>query len=121
ARQENDRLHEEISSVRSLVAEMVAQIEAQSDDRALRAESVTARESKLSAARREISAFADQRGREEVRATQVTLRMENLHTYAFERYRVDLTTFEQDVHALLSCISSQKASRTRGRRKAAAA
>jgi chromosome segregation protein len=31
---------------------------------------------------------------------------------------VDLTTFEQDVHALLSCISSQKASRVRGRRKA---
>jgi chromosome segregation protein len=56
-----------------------------------------------------------------VRATQVTLRMENLHTYAFERYHVDLTTFEQDVHALLSCISNQKASRTRGRRKAAVA
>jgi chromosome segregation protein len=121
ARQENDRLHEEIASVRSLVSEMAEMIDSQTEDRALRAESVSARESKLSATRREISAFADQRGREEVRATQVTLRMENLHAYAFERYRVDLTTFEQDVHALLSCISNQKASRTRGRRRAAPA
>lgn len=122
ARQENDRLHEEIASVRGLVEEMIQRIESQTEDRARRVESVTARESKLAVARREISAFAEQRGREEVRATQVTLRMENLHSYALERYRVDLTTFEQDVHALLSSISSQKAARSRsGRRQAALA
>ncbi len=119
ARHESDRLHEEIISVRSLVEEMAERIESQTEDRALRMESVTTRESKLAVARREISAFADQRGREEVRSTQVTLRMENLHSYALERYRVDLTTFEQDVHALLSCITSQKAVRSRSGKRAA--
>ena len=118
ARTENDRLHQEIISVRSLVEEMVQRIETQTEDRALRLESVTERENKLATARREISAYADQRGREEVRATQISLRMENLHAHTMERYRVDLTTFEMDVHALLSSISSQKNARKRGRKSA---
>ncbi len=116
ARQENERLESEIVSVRELVEEMVERIGTLTEDRAMKAESVTARESKLSGARRGISAFADQRGREEIRVTQVTLRMENLHGHAHDRYRVDLNTFEQDVHALLSSISAQKSARGRGRR-----
>lgn len=121
ARAENDRLHEEIAAARVQAEELMMQINTSTEDRALRAESVTARESKLGAARREISAFADQRGREEVRVTQVSLRMENLHNYALERYRVDLTTFEQDVHALLGAITFQKDARRRGGRRAATA
>jgi chromosome segregation protein len=118
ARAENDRLHEEIISVRSLVEEMVQRIETQTEDRTLRLESVTGRENKLAAARREISSYADQRGREEVRATQVSLRMENLHAHTMERYRVDLNAFEQDIHALLSSIAAQKSARKRGRKSA---
>lgn len=118
ARAENDRLHQEIISVRSLVEEMVQRIETQTEDRALRLESVTERENKLASARREISAYADQRGREEVRATQISLRMENLHAHTMERYRVDLNAFEQDIHALLSSIASQKNARKRGRKSA---
>ena len=121
ARGETDRLHQEIISVRALVEEMVQRIESQTEDRALRLESVTERENQLATARREISAYADQRGREEVRATQISLRMENLHGYALERYRVDLTTFEQDIHALLSSISAQKAVRSRSGKRAARA
>ena len=118
ARSENDRLREEILSVRSLVEEMAQSIEAQTEDRALRLESVTERETKLASARREISAYAEQRGREEVRATQISLRMENLHAHTLERYRVDLNAFEQDIHALLSSIASQKNARKRGRKSA---
>jgi chromosome segregation protein len=118
---ENDRLHLEIAAARRDADGLVTQIESQTADRALRLESVTARESMLAATRRDISGLVDQRGREEVRGTQITLRMENLHSYALERYRVDLTTFEQDVHLLLTTISAQKASRGRSRRKAALA
>ncbi len=118
ARAENDKLHEEIISVRSLVEEMVQRIETQTEDRSLRLESVTERENKLAAARREISGYADQRGREEVRSTQISLRMENLHAHTMERYRVDLNAFEQDIHALLSSIAAQKSARKRGRKSA---
>lgn len=119
ARQENDRLHEEIASARTMVEELTQQFEGRNEERALLVESITVRETKLGATRRDISACAEQRGREEVRATQITLRMENLHSSVLERYRVDLTTFEQDIHALLSAISTQKSIRGRNDRRKA--
>lgn len=108
AREESDRLTEEISSMRSLVEDYVDRIASQSGERDERADSVNEREIKMTTVRREISALADQRGRDEVRVTQVSLRLENLQNFVRERYRVDLNGFEQDVHALLSAIASQK-------------
>ncbi len=113
---ENQRLEDEMASARQQVEEYVLQIESQNDDRTRRAETLEERERLLTTARREISAFHEQRGREEVKVTQISLRMESLHTYATERYRVDLLTFEQDIHSLLTTVAAQKAPATRSRR-----
>jgi chromosome segregation protein len=88
------------------------------DDRNALMESVTHREASTSEIRREISKFAEQRGNEEVRVERIGLRMENLSAYALERYRIDLNTFEQDIHALLTAIQNQKFPRRRADRRA---
>ena len=117
AHAENARLHEEIAAGRALTEELTDQIESRSEEKSDRASALTERERLLDSTRREIHQIAEQRGREEVRITQLSLRMENLQNYAMERYRVDLLSFEQDVHALVSSITSLKAARSRpGRR-----
>ena len=110
---ENARLHEEIAASRSLVAELADQIESRSEERTSRSASLSERERALDSTRRQIHALAEQRGREEVRVTKVSLRMESLHTYASERYQIDLTTFEPTLPALVATIDSLKAARSR--------
>lgn len=104
AAEENEQLHEQIASARSRAEELMTMAQYSLDQRNEKFESVSAREGIISNARRQISAFAEQRGREEIRTTQLQLRMEALQTYAMERYQVDLERFEQDVHALTTTI-----------------
>ncbi len=110
---ENARLHEEIAASRSLVSELADQIESRSEERTSRSASLSERERALDSTRRQIHALAEQRGREEVRVTKVSLRMESLHTYASERYQIDLTSFEPTLPALVATIDSLKAARSR--------
>jgi chromosome segregation protein len=110
---ENARLHEEIAASRSLVAELADQIESRSEERTSRSASLAERERALDSTRRQIHALAEQRGREEVRVTKVSLRMESLHTYASERYQIDLTSFEPTLPALVATIATLKAARSR--------
>jgi len=110
---ENARLHEEVAAARSLVSELADQIESRSEERSSRSASLAERERALDSTRRQIHALAEQRGREEVRVTKVSLRMESLHTYASERYQIDLTSFEPSLPALVSTIATLKAARSR--------
>jgi chromosome segregation protein len=115
---ENERLTEEVAYGRSQLEELSLLGETRMDDRNALMESVTHREASTSEIRREISKFAEQRGNEEVRVERIGLRMENLSAYALERYRIDLHTFEQDIHALLTAIQNQKFPRRRADRRA---
>ena len=115
---ENERLAEECAYGRTQLEELSMLGETRMDDRNALMESVTVRESGLSEIRREISKFAEQRGNEEVRVERIGLRMENTSAYALERYRIDLNTFEQDIHALLTAIQNQKFPRRRADRRA---
>jgi chromosome segregation protein len=115
---ENERLTEEVAYGRSQLEELSLLGETRMDDRNALMESVTHREASTSEIRREISKFAEQRGNEEVRVERIGLRMENLSAYALERYRIDLNTFEQDIHALLTAIQNQKFPRRRADRRA---
>ena len=115
---ENEHLQETVASGRAQVEELSQLGESRMDDRNGLMESVTHRETGLSAIRREISKYAEQRGNEEVRVERIGLRLENLSAYAMERYRIDLNTFEQDIHALLTAIQNQKFPRRRADRRA---
>ena len=64
-------------------------------------------------ARQELAALTEQRGKEEVKVTQIDLRIENLNATISQRYNIRLEHFEPDSHALLTAIAEQKKSRHR--------
>ncbi len=73
-------------------------------------------EAKLSEIRRQHARFAEQRGREEVAATKLELRLDSLTQTIRERHQVELASFAPDTHALLTCIASQKSQQKDGTR-----
>ncbi len=114
AEEETDHMTRGIDEAQEQIAQLNEVLESRAAERAERAQQLAASETMLNAIRRQVSKIAEQRGTEEVRVTQLSLRMESLTTYAQERYRLNLEVFEQDVHALLTSISHQKSLQGRG-------
>ena len=71
-------------------------------------ESAGSIESSLGISRRRLSELQDNRGRLEVRSTQIELRLENIKDHIWRRYGVELATFEPDRYGLLSALKEQK-------------
>jgi chromosome segregation protein len=113
AQEETDHLTSSVEEARTQVEELSHVLESRSAERSVRAQDLAQRDSALSGLRKQVSKLAEQRGNEEVRCTQLGLRVENLLNSAQERYRVNLEAFEVDAHALLSSINSQKAAQSR--------
>ena len=105
---ESDHMTRSIAEAQVQVEEISQLLESRTAERAERAQQLAASESMLNAIRRQAAKISEQRGNEEVRLTQLSLRMENLANYAQERYHLSLATFEPDAHALLSAIAHQK-------------
>lgn len=111
---ENTRLAEECETHRLEVEDLQREIESKSAGRAELMEAIEVAETQLAAVRRDHAKIAEQKGREEVAATKLELRLESLTNSIQERYQIDLSTFEPDAHALLASIASQKALQSRG-------
>ena len=78
-------------------------------------------EAELGKARRDIQTVAEQRGSEEVKSTQIELRLESLEGTTRERYQTDLDRFEPDSHELLAVIENQRKASDRNAKRAATA
>lgn len=117
AEEESDALTRGMNEGHLQVEELTQVLESRAAERAERAAQLQGRENTLGQIRRQTGKLTEQRGQEEVRMTQIGLRMENLAASAMERYRTSLETFEPDAHALLTAINSQKALRTRPDRR----
>jgi len=114
---ENIRLAGECESRRLEIQDLQVEIDQRASGRAERIGDIEHAETQLAALRRDIARINEQKGREEVAATKLELRLENLTTTIQERYQIDLSTFEPDTHALLTSIASQKALQARGGRQ----
>ncbi len=114
---ENARLAEECETHRAEVQDLEVEIESRAAGRAELMEAIETAETQLAAVRRDHARIAEQKGREEVAATKLDLRLENLTNMIQERYQIDLATFEPDAHALLASIASQKALQARSGRQ----
>jgi len=114
---ENARLAEECETHRGEADALQEEIESRAAGRAALLESIEIAETQLAAVRREHAKVAEQKGREEVAATKLELRLENLTTSILERYQLELASFEPDAHALLASITSQKALQARSGRQ----
>jgi chromosome segregation protein len=114
---ENARLSEECETHRNEAEDLLTEIESRAEGRAILLEAIETAETQLAAVRRDHAKVAEQKGREEVEATKLDLRLENLTNSIQERYQIDLSAFEPDAHALLASIASQKAMQARSGRQ----
>ena len=76
-------------------------------------------EAELNSARKDIQSVSAQRGSEEVKSTQIELRLENTESAVRERYQTELDRFEPDSHALLAVIDSQRKASDRSAKRRA--
>jgi len=114
---ENARLAEECETHRLRADDLQVEIESRAATRTVLLEVIETSETQLAAVRRDHAKVGEQKGREEVAATKLDLRIENLTNSIQERYQIDLATFEPDAHALLASITSQKALQARSGRQ----
>ena len=114
---ENARLAEECESNHAEVEDLQVEINTRAEGRNLLIATIEVAETVLAAVRRDHSKINEQKGREEINATKLELRLDSLTNTIHERHQVDLATFEPDAHALLASIASQKALRGTGGRE----
>ncbi len=121
ASEENEHLGMEIEMSRRELNDLQETMTAGIDQRNEQVEQSRGIERELSEARRAAAQVNDQRGREEIKLTQVGLRVENLANYVAERYQTSMETFQQDVQLLVNVINGLKEKRTPGSTRRAVA
>ena len=120
AKIENINLFKEIENLNDLCKTLNLELDKVINQRHERIKSVESAEKDLRETRSEIAKLNEQKGQEEVKMTQIDLRVESLCSTIRQRYNVNLEHFSPDSHKLLCAIDDQKkARRTREKRKAA--
>ncbi|MFN0129585.1 MAG: chromosome segregation protein SMC [Verrucomicrobiales bacterium] len=122
AHEETDALHVTIAECQSEITALDESIAAGQAQRAELSQKLGEIERSLTGARRQLAAWSEQRGREEVKATQLSLRLENLVASVSERYQTSLEAFEADYHTLCLTLAAVRARRaTQEKRRASLA
>ena len=101
---EAERAIEEESAALATAEAAVAEI---TNTRAARLTEVNHMEADLRARRKSLSDLHEARGKEEVRQTQMQLKIENLAEHAMRRYQVDLREFAPDRYAFTKTFRAQ--------------
>jgi chromosome segregation protein len=83
-------------------------------ERATRVAAVNTLDAELRAVRTSLNELHDRRGKEQVRQTQLTLRIENLLEHATRRYQLDLREFQPDYFGFQKTLKVQLKRRTSG-------
>ena len=120
AKSENINLIAQIEELNDLCESLKGELEKVINQRDERIKSVQDAENNLSETRSKIAKLNEQKGQEEVKMTQIDLRVESLCSTIRQRYNVNLEHFSPDSHKLLCAIDDQKKARQiREKRKAA--
>ncbi len=110
---ENDSLREEITSLTTQAETLGTALGDITEQRHQRQAGVDKAESSLRTARREVASLTEQSGKEEIKVTQIELRIESITSTVQQRYNIELEHFEPDSHALLAAIEDQKKAHSR--------
>ena len=111
SKSENVSLVDQINSLDQQLQSLDAALEEVSNQREKRVENVSNAENELRDGRRQIAKLTEQKGKEEVKMTQIDLRIESLCSTIRQRYSINLDHFSPDSHTLLCAIEDQKKSR----------
>lgn len=114
---ESEKLRGEIGEAEGEYQEVVEHRRGLEGQRGEHISTIEQGEAQLVTLRQEVQKIADQRGREEIRCTQLDLRIENLNDNIRERYQIDLISFEPDSHTLLAVIGEQRKAHGRSEKR----
>lgn len=106
--QENERLRAQLIELESAQAQTAAEVTRFQAERTQLIEMVEGVESSLRRLRKEVAECQDSRGHEEVKHTQLGLRLERVREHVTQRYQLDLSLFEPDWHAFRVAIREQR-------------
>jgi chromosome segregation protein len=102
---ESEEAQAKIASQNAELEEAGETVAALGNERGARLAAVNEEESQTRALRDSLNDLRDSRGKEEVRQTQLQLRIENLAEHAMRRYQVDLRAFTTDTFAFQKTLS----------------
>ena len=98
--EESARIQGEIEATRGRASEAGQEVASLSEQRGAMVSAAESAESELRILRRQISDCQERRGHEEVKLTQLQLRIENLCERITRKYQIDLRDFQTDSYAL---------------------
>jgi len=101
---ETARIQEEIAATRERLAEAEQEVAGLSEQRGAMAGEAEAIESTLRILRRQLSECAELRGQQDVRRTQLQLRIDNLAEHMQRRYQIEIREFQPDSYLLLMSV-----------------
>jgi chromosome segregation protein len=101
---ETARIGEEIESARGRLVDAEAEVTRLGEQRAAMVGEAEEIESSLRILRRQLSECTEQRGQQDVRRTQLQLRIDNLSEHMQRRHQVEIRDFQPDTYLLLSSL-----------------
>lgn len=104
---ENQQLESTVATHRAEAADLEEFLEQTSASRGGLHQAIESSERVLSELRHEVAKIVEKKGREEVAATKVGLRLENLQEVVMERHQLELEHFRPDAHAMLACLQER--------------
>ncbi|MGJ8677884.1 MAG: chromosome segregation protein SMC [Akkermansiaceae bacterium] len=107
---ESAELAETVEMNRAEANDLGEMLEAKAASRGELHQAIELSEKALSELRHEYAKILEQKGKEEVAATKISLRIENITESVMERHQTELKYFRPDAHALLSCLQERSKS-----------
>lgn len=104
---DSERTQGEIEVARGQAGEAEQQVARLIEERTGLAAVIESRESTLRIMRRQLNDCHDQRSQQEVKQTQLQLRIENLCEHVTRRYQIDIREFRSDTYALICTLRDQ--------------
>lgn len=114
AAQENVSLRNQAEDSRIEAEDLQQVLSEKAEGRGELIKAIEEAEVQLAAIRKQLAATNEQKGREEIAATKLDLRLENLMDSTEDRHQITLATFEPDAHLLLATLASRKARNASG-------
>lgn len=105
---ETELLQKKIADNSTTIQTLSEEKETLTQDREIYVNQIEEGETDLSQMRKEVQSIISKKGKEEVKAAQFSLALENLERQCRERYRTELEFFEPDSHALLLAIEARR-------------
>jgi len=101
---ETARIREEMGSARERLGDAEREVARLSEERAAMAGEAEEIEATLRILRRQSGELSEQRGQQDVRRTQLQLRIDNLAEHMQRRYQLEIREFQPDTYLLLSSL-----------------